>query len=96
MTQVTVTPTKLSAYARTQQSAADEVGAAAARQRGEIGELTATFGVIGADFLAATAYVLDQRTRHLDAAARRHHDQASHTDHARAAYTGADEQGLRL
>ncbi|MYR06197.1 hypothetical protein GTV32_07660 [Gordonia sp. SID5947] len=92
MTEVTVQPDSLTEYARGQRSAAAEIRSHTARQRGEVGELTMTFGVIGAEFLAATAYVLDSRARSLDGAARRHQMQGEHTRDACSRYTDADHR----
>ncbi|MGV9710513.1 type VII secretion target [Gordonia sp. NPDC003424] len=108
MTEVTARPTALETYARAQHFAADAVGTQAARQRGEIGGLATTFGVIGADFLAATAYALDHRAHGLETVARRHADQGDRTRAAEIAYTDDDassatsirttvgDRGLRL
>ncbi|MDL9945928.1 type VII secretion target [Gordonia sp. ABSL11-1] len=91
MTEVTAHSPALSAYARAQHVAADELRTQAAHQRGEVGELTPTFGVIGADFLAATAFVLDGRSRRLDTVAARHADQARATRAADDRYTESDD-----
>ncbi|MEE4022434.1 type VII secretion target [Gordonia sp. PKS22-38] len=92
MTEVTTQSAALTAYARGQGAAADDVGAQSATQRGEVGELTMSFGVIGADFLAATAYVLDCRSRALDAIAQRHRGQDSTTRAADTRYVDADDR----
>ncbi|MGC5254843.1 type VII secretion target [Gordonia sp. DT218] len=92
MTEVTVQPDSLTAYARRQQSAAAEIRSHTARQRGEVGELTMTFGVIGAEFLAATAYVLDSRARSLDGVAARHQGQGERSRAARARYVDTDDR----
>ncbi|AZG44884.1 type VII secretion target [Gordonia insulae] len=91
MTEVTANPHALDAYARGQQSAAGQIRAQVAHQRGDIGALTTTFGVIGADFLSATAYVLDGRARTLDTVAQRHADQDAGTRSAARAYVDADD-----
>ncbi|WP_187584834.1 type VII secretion target [Gordonia sp. OPL2] len=93
MTEVTAHSPALSTYARAQHAAADELRAQAAHRRGEVGELTPTFGVIGADFLAATAFVLDGRSRRLDTVAGSHADQADATRAADARYTESDDAG---
>ena len=93
MTDVTAHSPALSEYARAQHIASGELRAQAAHRRGEVGELTPTFGVIGADFLAATAYVLDDRSRRLDRVADGHRTQAHVTRQADAGYTDADDAG---
>ncbi|WAC54790.1 type VII secretion target [Gordonia sp. SL306] len=90
MTDVTVHPDSLTAYARGQQSAAAEIRAHTARRRGEVGELTMTFGVIGAEFLAATAYALDSRAHSLDGVAGRHQSQGERSRAARSRYVDTD------
>lgn len=90
MTQVTVAPHALDTYVRAERNAADAVGVHARRQHGEVGALTTTFGVIGAEFLAATAYVLDHRARNLEVVAARHAAQSEHTRSAAAGYGTSD------
>lgn len=92
---LTADPPELSRYATRQRHAADRIGAQAAVQRGDIADLTMTFGIIGADFLAATAFVLDARAHALDSAATRHADQGSGTRRARSAYTATDHTAAR-
>ena len=97
MTDVTVQNSSLADYARGRRTASEVVRAHADAQRGEVGDLTDTFGVIGADFLVAAAYTLDTRARRLDALATRHDDQGRATDSAAIAYAAADElSGPRL
>ncbi|MDY6809631.1 MAG: type VII secretion target [Actinomycetota bacterium] len=97
MTDVTVQNSSLAEYARGRRTAADVVRAHADAQRGEVGDLTDTFGVIGADFLVAAGYTLDARARRLDTLATRHDDQGRITDNAATAYGSADERsGRRL
>ncbi|MED5801377.1 type VII secretion target [Gordonia sp. Z-3] len=90
MTDVSVHTPSLADYARDQHTAADVVRAHANAQRGEVGDLTDTFGVIGADFLVAAAYTLDTRARRLDTLATRHGEQGDITDSAATVYLDAD------
>ncbi|MFW0796065.1 type VII secretion target [Gordonia sp. CPCC 205515] len=90
MSQVTVAPHALDSYVRAERTAAAVVGDHARTHRGEVGALAGTFGVIGAEFLAATTYVLDAHARTLDALAARHNDQATHTRDAATTYRTGD------
>lgn len=83
-------PAALDAYAGTQQQVARDVGATALRGRSDVGDLSVTFGLIGADFLAATALALDARARRLDDAAARHRAVGTGTTRANTAYRASD------
>lgn len=104
MTDLTAHTAALSGYAHAQHASATDVAGHAARQRSPIGELTMTFGVIGADFLAAMGYTLDRRATTLDEIATRHRDVATGVRDAEQTYTRRDaanahalrDQELRL
>ncbi|QKT06728.1 ESX-1 secretion-associated protein [Gordonia sp. X0973] len=69
--------------------------AGAASIRGDAGALVPTFGLIGAEFLAATAEVLDRCAHHLDRTAARHVDIAESTRSGVEAYQGTDAAATR-
>ena len=87
---VTAHTAALTDYARAEHTAADAVAAHATRQRAPVAQLTMTFGVIGADFLAAMGYTLDRRAQNLDAIAARHRSSATGTENAERTYRGTD------
>ncbi|MFW0784333.1 type VII secretion target [Gordonia sp. CPCC 206044] len=92
MTSLTVPPATLTTYAAGRLAAADDVGTLATAQRGEIADLAPTFGVIGAEFLAATAHLLQARAHRLDAIAAQHRSLGTRTGDAARGYTDADDE----
>lgn len=91
----------LDVYAVTQRAAEDRVAAHAATSRVALTALTPTFGVIGADFLAALSTTMQARANRLDAQAVTHGRIGTHTSTAADAYSDADtacasDTGLRL
>ncbi|MFT4086997.1 MAG: type VII secretion target [Gordonia sp. (in: high G+C Gram-positive bacteria)] len=90
MKPVTINPDSLSTVARTQGAAAGVVAERAAAERLDVGVLTPTFGVIGADFLAALAQTMNSRAAQLDAAAAAHAKIAADTTVADGGYRTAD------
>lgn len=88
---LSVAPAALDAYSGTQQQIARDVGATALRGRGGIAELSPTFGMIGADFLAATAFALDARSRRLESVAARHRTVGTGSGRAATAYRVTDD-----
>lgn len=91
----------LDVYAVTQRATADRVAAHAASSRADLTALTSTFGVIGADFLAALSTTMQARASRLEAQAITHGRIGTHTSTAAAAYSDADtacasDMGLRL
>ncbi|WP_431815592.1 type VII secretion target [Gordonia jacobaea] len=91
----------LDAYAGTQRTAGHRVAAHATAGRTDLAALTPTFGVIGADFLAALSATMQARAERLDAIAVAHDRIGTNTTTAAVAYSDADtanasDMGLRL
>ncbi|OBC07254.1 type VII secretion target [Gordonia sp. 852002-50395_SCH5434458] len=91
----------LDAYAGTQRAAGHRVAAHAAAGRTDLAALTPTFGVIGAEFLAALSATMQARAERLDAVAVAHDRISTTTMTAAVAYSDADaanasDMGLRL
>ena len=91
----------LDAYAGTQRTAGHRVAAHATASRTDLAALTPTFGVIGAEFLAALSATMQARATRLDAIAVAHDRIGTHTTTAAVAYSDADaarasDMGLRL
>ncbi|GAA1481770.1 hypothetical protein GCM10009624_22100 [Gordonia sinesedis] len=93
---LSVAPAALDSYSGTQQQIARDIAATALRGRGGIAELSLTFGMIGADFLAATAFALDARSRRLETAAARHRTVGTGSASAATAYRGTDDESGTL
>lgn len=89
-TSVTVDPAATGTVVSTQSSAASGVATRAAAERVDTGALLPTFGLIGADFLAALADVGAARTAALEALASRHRAAATRTAAAATAYECCD------
>ncbi|GAB40764.1 MULTISPECIES: type VII secretion target [Gordonia] len=91
----------LDAYAGTQRTAEHRVAAHAVASRTDLAALTPTFGVIGAEFLAALSATMQARAERLDAIAGAHDRIGTTTTTAAVAYSDADaanasDMGLRL
>ncbi|NMO01051.1 hypothetical protein HH308_07460 [Gordonia sp. TBRC 11910] len=87
--------TALTQFARGQQLAAARVSGAAGSARSDVASLASTFGLIGADFLAALAYVVDNQAQRFDAAASRHQSLSTTTSDADRRYTSTDDTAKR-
>lgn len=85
-----LSPQALDSYARVQEAAAQRVTAHATRSRRDLTALTPTFGVIGADFLAALSATMQSRAERLDSLAATHGRIGTHTTTAAIAYSDAD------
>lgn len=87
--------TAVSDFARGQQIAADRVSTAASSVRSGTASLAPTFGLIGAEFLAAVTYVVDNQAQRLDTTASRHQTLSSTSTDARTRYTATDDAARR-
>ncbi|WP_040511046.1 type VII secretion target [Gordonia soli] len=96
MTQLTVHTPALTDHARSRRSVANTIADHAATLRVDVSALTPTYGVIGADFLAALAHVVDRRARALESAAGRQRTVGERTEQARNSYVATDDTALRL
>ncbi|NDK89903.1 hypothetical protein GYA93_09975 [Gordonia desulfuricans] len=83
-----VSPDALHTYAGRQSTTAERVAAHAGAV--DVGPLTMTFGVIGAEFLAALGEVLESRRRRLADVAARHRRIGTETATAAGSYVAAD------
>lgn len=87
---MSATGSALRAYAGSEHATADRVATHAATGRTAVAALSPTFGIIGAEFLAALGAALDARARAAQRAAVAHRDVAEHTGSADTAYRSAD------
>lgn len=87
--------TAVADFARGQQLAADRVATASTAVRSDTASLTPTFGLIGAEFLAALSYIIDNQAQRLDTAASRHQALSTTSADARAGYTATDDAARR-
>ncbi|GAB08702.1 hypothetical protein GOARA_016_00060 [Gordonia araii NBRC 100433] len=87
---VTLHPSTVHRFASGQLDAAQRATASALSLRGDLAPLVPTFGLIGAEFLAALAKVLDLSARHLDNLGAHHGSTAVLTRAGLASYEGAD------
>ncbi|WP_165943114.1 type VII secretion target [Gordonia zhaorongruii] len=90
---MTVEPAGVAAAAAAQGSAAALAAEQAVAERLDIGALGPTFGIIGAQFLAALAAAGSRRARALDALAAAHGDTSAAATTACTSYTCCDEAG---
>lgn len=82
--------TALAAFSAGQNRAATQVASAANTARGDLTSLTTTFGLIGAPFLAALYYAVDNQAARLDSTGAAHQTLASTTTVADRRYTTSD------
>ncbi|MGW0039701.1 type VII secretion target [Gordonia sp. NPDC003376] len=88
-----VSPDALNTYAGRQSLAAHRVGAHAGAV--DVGPLTMTFGVIGAEYLAALGELLGSRRRRLSDVTARHTRIGTETTTAANSYVAADTGAAR-
>ena len=93
MSEFLTTPETLPALAHEHRGNADALTALAGTERGGIAGLGPTFGLIGAEFLAALAEVLDIRQRRLAGLSGAHANLAGTAIAATGQYAGADDDG---
>ncbi|GAB18629.1 hypothetical protein GOEFS_060_00220 [Gordonia effusa NBRC 100432] len=82
-------------FARRQHHVATRVSTAATSVRSDIASLAGTFGLIGADFLAAVAVVVDNQARRLETTAARYQSLSTTSTDAAERYNSTDEKGKR-
>ncbi|MFW0791012.1 type VII secretion target [Gordonia sp. CPCC 205333] len=87
--------TAVADFARGQQFAATRLSSTAASARSDVSSLVGTFGLIGADFLAAVAYVVGNHANRMESSAARYQSLSTTSTEANQRYTSTDDTAKR-